>query len=203
MWGVMLLLVILSVLATRRLREVPGTLQTLLEMALGKLDDFFSGLMPKEKSDRYFPFFATLFIFIIVCNFTGLLPGAGVIPGFKAPTSSLSVTAGLGLTVFLAVIILGIRSLGVARWLRHFIKPVVIMLPFIIVDELVRPVSLALRLYGNIFGEESVMEQLYALLPIGAPLIMMVMSLLFCTIQAVVFSMLAAIYVDESTTLEH
>lgn len=203
MWGIMLLLVIVSIAATRRLRETPGVLQTLLEMALGKLDDFFSGLMSREKSDRYYPFFATLFIFIIVCNFSGLLPGAGVLPGFKAPTSSLSVTAGLGITVFLAVIILGIRTLGVRRWLKHFIKPVVIMLPFIIVDELVRPVSLALRLYGNIFGEESVTEQLYALFPIGPPLIMMVMSLLFCTIQAVVFSMLAAIYIDESTSLEH
>ena len=71
-----------------------------------------------------------------------------------------------------------------------------------IIDEIVRPVSLALRLFGNIFGEETVMEQLYEILPIGAPLLMMVLSLLFCGIQAVVFTMLAGIYIDDATTLE-
>ena len=74
------------------------------------------------------------------------------------------------------------------------------MLPFLILDEIVRPVSLALRLYGNIFGEETVTEQLYELFPIGVPIVMMVLSLLFCAIQAVVFTMLTAIYIEEATS---
>lgn len=202
MWGVVLVLTLVSFLATRHLEQRPKGLQNLLEMAISGLDNFISGLMGKEKTARFFSFFATMFIFIIVCNFIGILPGAGMIPGFKAPTSSLSVTAGLAIVVFAAVIVFGIRVVGIKHYLKHFFQPVAIMLPFIIIDELVRPLSLALRLYGNIFGEESVTEQLYELFPVGPPLLMMVMSLLFCTIQAVVFTMLSAIYIDESTTLE-
>ena len=202
MWGVLVVLAAVSFFATRHLEQRPKGLQNLLEMAISALDNFISGLMGKEKTARFFPFFATMFIFIIVCNFIGILPGAGMIPGFKAPTSSLSVTAGLAIVVFVAIIVFGIRVVGVKHYLKHFLQPVAIMLPFIIIDELVRPLSLALRLYGNIFGEESVTEQLYELFPVGPPLIMMVMSLLFCTIQAVVFTMLSAIYIDESTTLE-
>ncbi len=202
MWGIMLVLVLVSVAATHKLKQQPAGLQNLMEMAIGALDHFISGLMGSEKTNRFFAFFATMFIFIIVCNFSGLLPGAGEIPGFQAPTSSLSVTAGLGIVVFCAVIICGIRVVGIKAYLKHFFRPVVIMLPFIIIDELVRPLSLALRLYGNIFGEESVTEQLYELFPVGPPILMMTMSLLFCSIQAIVFTMLSAIYIDESTTLE-
>ena len=73
------------------------------------------------------------------------------------------------------------------------------MLPLLVLDEFIKPVSLALRLFGNVFGEETVTEQLYVLLPIGAPIIMMALSLLFCAIQAVVFTMLTSIYLDELT----
>lgn len=202
MWGIMVVLILVSLLATHNLKQRPQGLQNLMEMAIQALDNFVSNIMGREKTDRFFAFFATMFIFIIVCNFTGIMPGAGILPGFKAPTSSLSVTAGLSITVFVAVIVCGIMVIGLKNYIKHFFKPVALMLPFIIIDELVRPLSLALRLYGNIFGEESVTEQLYEILPVGPPLLMMVMSLLFCTIQAVVFTMLSAIYIDESTTLE-
>ena len=76
------------------------------------------------------------------------------------------------------------------------------MLPLLILDEFIKPASLALRLFGNVFGEEMVMEELYHLLPIGVPLIMMVLSLLFCALQALVFTMLTSIYLDEATELE-
>ena len=76
------------------------------------------------------------------------------------------------------------------------------MLPLLILDEFIKPVSLSLRLFGNIFGEETVTEELYGLLPIGAPVIMMALSLLFCAIQAVVFTMLVSIYLDEAIEVE-
>ena len=76
------------------------------------------------------------------------------------------------------------------------------MLPLLILDEFIKPASLALRLFGNIFGEETVTEQLYEILPIGAPIIMMVLSLLFCAIQAVVFTMLTSIYLEEAVETE-
>ena len=86
--------------------------------------------------------------------------------------------------------------------MKRFITPVAVLLPLLALDEFIKPASLALRLFGNIFGEETVTEQLYELLPIGAPIIMMGLSILFCAIQAVVFTMLTSIYLDEATESE-
>ncbi|MBQ8025115.1 MAG: F0F1 ATP synthase subunit A [Oscillospiraceae bacterium] len=199
MWGIMLVLVVISVLATRNLKEKPGKLQNLMEMAVSALKNFFAGLMGEDKAVRYMPLMGTLFIFIICSNYVGILPAAGVVKGFTAPTSSLSTTAALGIIVFFSLHFIGVRTCGLKGYGKHFIKPVAFLLPFLIIDEIVRPVSLALRLYGNIFGEETVTEQLYELFPIGVPVVMMVLSLLFCAIQAVVFTMLTAIYIEEAT----
>ena len=88
------------------------------------------------------------------------------------------------------------------HYFKRFVTPAVFMLPILLLDEFIKPASLALRLFGNIFGEETVTEQLYELLPIGAPVLMMVLSLLFCAIQAVVFTMLTSIYLDAVTETE-
>lgn len=197
LWAVMALVVLFSWLATRRLSERPGRLQNAAEMAVEKLLGFFSGILGRELAQRYLPLLGTLFIFIILSNLSGLLPGAGVLPGFTAPTSSLSVTAGFAIVVFLALQVICLKEQGLKGYFARFFKPVFFMLPFLLVEELVRPMSLALRLYGNIYGEETVTVQLYGLLPIGAPLLMMVLSLLFCSIQAVVFTMLTSIYLEE------
>ena len=199
-WALMLIIIVLSVIATRNMKDRPGKLQNLMEMAVSALKNFFAGLMGEEKAVRYMPLLGTLFVFIICSNYMGILPGAGVIKGFAAPTSSLSTTAALGIVVFFAIHILGVKACGFKGYGKHFIKPVAFMLPFLLLDEIVRPVSLALRLYGNIFGEETVSEQLYELFPIGVPIVMMVLSLLFCAIQAVVFTMLTAIYIEEATS---
>lgn len=203
MWAIMLILVLLSILVTRRMTDVPGKLQNALEMAVEKLTGFYNDILGPERTEQYFPFLGTLFIFIIVCNYSGLIPGAGIVEGFKAPTSSLSVTAGIAVCAFVMTHYSGIRGNGLRGYARHFIQPVAIMLPFMLVDEIVRPVSLALRLFGNIFGEESVTEQLYNIFPIGAPILMMVMSLLFCALQAMVFSMLTAIYIEGASGHGH
>ena len=200
MWAIMAVLVIVSIIATRNMKDKPGKLQNAMEMAVSGLKNFFSGLMGEEKAVKYLPLLATLFIFIVCSNYIGLLPGAGVVKGFAAPTSSLSTTAALGIIVFCSIHFLGVRACGFKGYAKHFIKPIAFMLPFLILDEIVRPVSLALRLYGNIFGEETVTEQLYELFPIGVPIVMMVLSLLFCAIQAVVFTMLTAIYIEEATS---
>lgn len=199
-WAIMAILVIVSIIATRNMKDRPGKLQNAMEMAVGALKNFFSGLMGEEKAARFLPLLGTLFIFIVCSNYIGLLPGAGVVNGFAAPTSSLSTTAALGLVVFFSIHILGVKTCGFKGYAKHFIKPIAFMLPFLLLDEIVRPVSLALRLYGNIFGEETVTEQLYELCPIGVPIVMMVLSLLFCAIQAVVFTMLTAIYIEEATS---
>ena len=199
MWGVALLLCVAAIGGTRRLRDVPGRFQNMLEMAVEKLESFFQGILGPERAARFFPFLGTLFLFIVLCNYSGLIPGAGYFPWLKAPTSCLSVTAGLALCAFFATHYLGVRENGLRGYARHFIRPVVFMLPFLIIEEIVRPLSLSLRLFGNIYGEESVFFFFYELLPVGAPLIMMILSLLFCAIQAVVFTMLTAIYIDGAT----
>lgn len=200
-WVIIAVVALLSVIATHRMKERPGVFQNMMETGVEYLENFFSGILGKERGRRYLPFLGTLFVFIILSNYSGILPGAGVFSAFKAPTSSLSVTVGLGIVTFLALQYYTLRT-GVKHFFKRFVTPVAFMLPLFLLDEIIKPASLALRLFGNIFGEETVTEQLYELLPIGAPVLMMALSLLFCAIQAVVFTMLTSIYLDEATELE-
>ena len=204
-WCIIAVLTLLSWLATRRLKDVPGPLQTVAEMAVGSLRNFFEGTLGKEYSRKYFPILGTFFVFIVVCNYSGILPGAGHLPGFAVPTACLSGTAGLGVIAFFTTHTIGIRERGLGPYLASFAKPlilVILMLPLNILEQFIRPISLALRLYGNMYGEENVTEQLYEIFPIGAPLIMNVLSLIFCLLQAIVFTMLLSIYISEAVETE-
>lgn len=198
LWVILAVVALLSVIASHNMRERPGVFQNMVETGVEYLDNFFSGLLGKEKSRKYFSFLASLFIFIIFANYSGLFPGVGLTKYLKAPTSSLSVTLGLGVVSFVFLQAAGLRS-GVKHYFKRFVSPMFFMLPLLLLDEFIKPASLALRLYGNVFGEETVTEELYGLLPIGAPMVMMILSLLFCAIQAVVFTMLVSIYLEEAT----
>lgn len=203
MWAIILILTILSILATRKLKDVPGPLQNIAEMAVESLQKYFADIMGAKTAKKYFPIFATYFIFIIVCNYSGLLPGAGHFKGFAVPTACLSVTAALAIVAFFTTHTIGIREVGAKRYFKAFIMPYLIMLPLNLIEQAVRPVSLSLRLYGNLYGEEMVVEQLYNIFPVLLPLLMNVLSLLFCFIQAMVFTMLLSIYVAEGIEEEH
>ena len=205
MWAIILVLALISFLATRRLKDVPGPLQNLAEMAIEKLQSFFADSLGQAHMRKYFPVFATFFIFIVVSNYSGLIPGMGHIKGMALPTASLSVTAGLGVIAFFTTHVIGIRERGLKKYAASFTKPlilVVLMLPLNLLEQFIRPMSLALRLYGNMYGEEMVTETLYEIFPIGVPLIMNVLSLLFCMLQAMVFTMLLSIYVSEAVEEE-
>ena len=202
MWIIIAIVAVISLLVTRNLQERPGKFQNVIETGVEYLDNFFSGIIGKKKARKYFYFLGSLFIFIIFANYSGMFPGVGMTKYAKAPTSSLSVTAALGILTFFFLMISSIRAKGFKGFLKRFWNPVIILPPLLILDEFIKPASLALRLFGNIFGEETVTEQLYELLPIGAPLIMMVLSLLFCAIQAIVFTMLTTIYLDEAVETE-
>ena len=203
MWAIILILTILSILATRKLKDLPGPLQNIAEMAVESLQKYFADIMGAKTAKKYFPIFATYFIFIIVCNYAGLLPGAGHFKGFAVPTACLSVTAALAIVAFFTTHTIGIREVGAKRYFKAFIMPYLIMLPLNLIEQAVRPVSLALRLYGNLYSEEMVVEQLYNIFPVLLPLLMNVLSLLFCFIQAMVFTMLLSIYVAEGIEEEH
>ena len=198
MWVIILILTILSILATRKLKDVPGPLQNIAEMAVEGLQKYFADILGAKTAKKYFPIFATYFIFIIVCNYSGLLPGAGHFKGFAVPTACLSVTAALAIVAFFTTHTIGIREVGAKRYFKAFIMPYLIMLPLNLIEQAVRPVSLALRLYGNLYSEEMVVEQLYNIFPVLLPLLMNVLSLLFCFIQAMVFTMLLSIYIGEA-----
>ena len=198
MWIMLLAITLLSLIVKKSLKERPGKLQNVIETGVEYLDNFFADILGKKKSRKYFTFLASLFIFIIFSNYSGMIPGVGLTDYVKAPTASLSVTAALGVVTFLFLQISGIRH-NAKHYFKHFVTPMFFMLPLLLLDEIIKPASLALRLYGNIFGEEMVTEELYHIFPIGAPVVMMVRSLLFCSLQAMVFTMLVSIYLDEVT----
>lgn len=198
-WVITAVLTVLSIIATRNMKDVPGVMQNLAEQAVLKLHGYFADILGKKLTDKYFPVLATFFVFIIVCNYSGLLPGAGHYAGFKVPTASLSVTAALAVVGFFLIHTVGVKERGWKGYLKSFLS---VMLPLTLVEQLVRPFSLALRLFGNLFGEEMVTENLYSIFPIVVPLVMQVLSLLFCMIQALVFTMLLSIYIGEAAEEE-
>lgn len=196
MWVLLAVLAVISLLVTRNLKMRPGKLQNAVELGIEKLDGFFGNILGFEDARKYYFFLGSLFIFIIFGNYSGIIPGVGMTKYIKAPTSSLSVTLGLGIASFVFLQVAGLKQ-SVKKYFKRFISPIAFMLPLLLLDEFIKPASLALRLFGNVFGEETVTEELYNLLPIGMPVLMMGLSLLFCAIQAVVFTMLVAIYLKE------
>ena len=197
MWIIMAAILLLSIIATRKLKEKPGFLQNAAEIAVGGLLGFFGGVLGEKKTRQYFPLLATFFILIIVCNYCGLLPGAGEL--FTVPTSVLAVTAALSTISFVAIQSSGIKKHGLGKYLLTFFKPVAVLAPIMLIEQIIRPVSMALRLYGNIYGEELAANTLFGLFPVGLPIVMHVLSLLFCFIQAMVFTMLFAVFINEAT----
>ncbi len=198
-WVITAVLTVLSIIATRNMKDVPGVMQNLAEQAVMKLHGYFSDILGRKLTDKYYPVLATFFVFIIVCNYSGLLPGAGHYAGFKVPTASLSVTAALAVVAFFLIHTVGVKERGWKGYLKSFLS---VMLPLTLIEQLVRPFSLALRLFGNLYGEEMVTENLYSIFPFIVPLVMQVLSLLFCLIQALVFTMLLSIYIGEAAEEE-
>lgn len=202
MWAIMVFMFIVFVLATLKLNKVPGRFQSLIEFTVEGLLNFFSDIMGKELARRYFPLLATLFLFILFSNWSGILPFAGHLDGFKPPTSTLSVTAGLAIVAFCATQIAGFREKGFG-YVKSFFQPFFLMFPLNLIEELVRPLSLSLRLFGNIFGEEMVVVVLLGLAPYFAPIPMQLLGLLFGFIQALVFTTLTAIYISTAAADAH
>lgn len=201
MWILIGLVTIISLIVKLNLKERPGIFQNMIETGVEYLDNFLEGVLGREKARQNFAFLSSLFIFIILANYSGLIPGVGITDYVKAPTASLSVTAGLGVVTFFFLQISGLKC-GVKHYFKRFVSPMFFMLPLMFLDEFIKPASLALRLFGNVFGEEMVTEQLYHIFPIGVPVVMMVLSILFCALQAMVFTMLTSIYLDEVTEIE-
>lgn len=151
-------------------------------------------VLGEKEGPKYFPFVATIFILIFLSNAIGL------IPGFLPPTESINTTLALGVFTFLYFNIKGCKEVGVINYLKHFAGPLwymaVLIFPIEIVSICIRPVSLALRLYGNMYGDHMVLGTFSTLVPVGIPVIFMLLGLLVSFIQAYVFIMLSMVYVS-------
>ena len=196
--GITILLCVVSIWAGSNLKMVPSGLQNAVEWAVGSLYNFFEDIMGKDGCKKYFPLVASLFIYILCCNYSGLLPGSGHVPGLHAPTASINCTMALAVIVFIAFNTIGIKEHHGLRYYKHWLQPFAFLLPLMLVEDFVKPVSLTFRLYGNVFGEETVVHELFKLFPVGLPVVMQFLSVLMGLIQALVFSLLAAIYIKEA-----
>jgi len=204
MWALMVLIIAFCWLAARGVSLRPQTrLQAVVELGINMGIDFFAGVMgSRRRVLRFFPLLGTFFIFILVGNYSGLIPGAGEITGFKPPTSHWGVTGGLAAVVFFATQYFGLKEKGLRHY-KHFFEPLFlfpIMLPLGILEELVRPFSLSLRLFANIFGGETVLLALLLAVPYFLPITTLFLELIFGFVQAVIFTMLTAVYFSQAVS---
>jgi len=193
-WIVMLLLVIVSRLVTRGLRggtEISRG-QNVLEIIVVTMRKQIREVSRQEPG-QYLAFIGTLFLFIAVSNLMS------IVPGFLPPTSSLSTTAALAVCVFLAVPIYGVASSGVGSYLKQYIQPSPLMLPFNVIGELSRTMALAVRLYGNMMSGSVIAAIILGFAPLFVPLLFNLFGLLTGMIQAYIFAILAMVYIASAT----
>jgi F-type H+-transporting ATPase subunit a len=190
-WFVVVLLALLSFLATRRLEVYPGRLQNVMETIVGGLDSLLTDNMGHE-GRRFFPLIGTLGIFILTSNLIGL------IPGFESPTANINTTACMALIVFLSTHVVGVRTHGL-KYFKQFMGPVwwltPLMMPIEIISHFSRPLSLTVRLFGNIMGEDIVLGVVLILVPLLVPLPVFVLMIFTSVIQTLVFTLLAMMYI--------
>lgn len=198
-WLVMALLILVAVLVKRNIKTVPTGLQNFLEPVIDGIDNMIEEIMG-HKGKAYFPLIATIAFFILVSNLIAL------IPGFFPPTANLNTNAAMALTVFAMTHIIGLKEHGIG-YFKHFCGPVIWLAPLIvpieIVGHLARPLSLTLRLFGNMYGHEIVLMVFFFLVPFIVPLPMMIMGVLVAFIQTFVFMLLAMIYIAGSLEEAH
>ncbi len=204
---VVLFIAVIALLVHRKLKKVeerliPSSKTTwinILEASVEGILNLMKGILGHD-APKYFPLVGTLFIYIFLCNALGL------IPGFLPPTDNINTNLAIALTVFVYYHIMGIKAHGVKNYLKHFMGPILWLGPLMIVIELighcVRPISLSLRLFGNITGDHLVLGIFSGLVPILVPVVFMALGLFVSFIQAFVFSLLSMIYINLATAHE-
>jgi F-type H+-transporting ATPase subunit a len=190
-WFVMAMLALFSFLATRRMSMIPGRMQNVMETILGGFDDLLTETMGPE-GRKFFPLIATLGLYILTSNLLGLFPG------FESPTANLNTTVSMAVVVFITTHVVGIRLHGF-KYVKHFLGPIWWLTPLMLVIEIVshlaRPLSLSVRLFGNIMGEDKVLAVVVLLVPFLVPLPVFVLMIFTSFIQTVVFMLLVMMYI--------
>ncbi len=193
-WGLMFVMTITSFLITRNLSTglQRSRWQNLLEIIVTGIEKQIEDVGLREPN-KYLGFLGTLFLFVGVASL------CTVIPGYEPPTGSLSTTAALALCVFVAVPFFGIEDQGLSGYLKSYMEPTFIMLPFNIISEISRTLALAIRLFGNMMSGAMIIAILLTITPFVFPIIMTVLGLLTGMVQAYIFSILAAVYIAAAT----
>jgi F-type H+-transporting ATPase subunit a len=193
-WGLMLVLVVGSKLITRKLSKglERSRWQNLLEIVVTAIVKQIKEVGLSQPR-RYLGFLGTLFLFVAAASL------CTVIPGYEPPTGSLSTAIALALCVFVAVPFFGIEEQGVGGYLKSYLKPTFIMLPFNIISELTRTLALAVRLFGNMMSGAMIIGILLSITPFIFPIVMTVLGLLTGMVQAYIFAILAAVYIAAAT----
>jgi F-type H+-transporting ATPase subunit a len=198
-WLVMLILIVLAFLASRTLSMVPSGVQNLMEAVVVGIENLIEETMG-EDGKPFFPLLATLALFILVSNLLAL------IPSFYPPTANLNTNIPMALIVFFMTHYIGVKKHG-AGYIKHFMGPIIWLAPLMIVIEFIghlsRPLSLTLRLFGNMAGHEIVLMIFLALVPFLCPIPMMLLGVLVAFIQTFVFTLLAMIYITGSLEEAH
>lgn len=187
-WAIMAVLVLGSILLTRRLSSFPTAIQAALELIVDTVDNQIRDTMRIEPAP-YRAFIGTLFVFIFVANWSSL------VPGIEPPTAHLETDAALALLVFLAVIWFGIRAGGVRGYLSTFASPNPIMIPLNFIESLTRTFSLLVRLFGNVMSGVFVIGIVLSLAGLLVPIPLMALDLLTGAVQAYIFSVLAMVFI--------
>lgn len=198
-WIAMFLLFSTGIILRGRMKLVPAGLQNIAEVIIGGLEEF-TVATAGENGRKIFPLLCGIFLFILVQNLFGL------IPGFDAPTANINTNAAMAMFVFLYYNFVGMRRWG-PRYIKHFMGPMLplapLMLPIELISHAARPVSLTLRLLGNIRGEEIVLAIFFILAPIVATLPVYFLFLLAKCLQAFIFFMLTMIYLQGAMEEAH
>lgn len=220
-WGVMIVLIILAVSVKRKIKDVPSGFQNFVEWVLELLFNLFDSVTQDRKlTKRFFPLVATIFIFIIVANWTEILPGLGsiglehhptteegavnaqkeisIIPFLRSPSSDLNFTLAIAIVSVISVQILGILSLGFFKYIKKFINfrgPINFFVGILeMVSELAKLLSFSLRLFGNIFAGEVLLLVMAFLVPLIAPIPFYLLEIFVGFVQALIFSMLTLVF---------
>jgi len=187
-WGIMAALGVTCWAGTRRLEIHPGKRQAALELLVVTIERQVADITRREPG-LFLPLVATLFIFLVAANLCLLLPG------IEAPTAHLETTGALALTVFVSAHVYGIRSRGLASYLKHYLHPTPLMLPLNIVGEITRTFSLMVRLFGNIMSHGFVIGIILALAGLLVPIPIMALGIVIGLVQAYIFTVLATVFI--------
>jgi F-type H+-transporting ATPase subunit a len=193
-WGLMVAMSVGAILITRKIK-VEGAIsrwQGFLEIVVTSIQNQIKAVGIDDPA-KCIPFVGTLFLFIAVSNLCTILPG------YESPTGSLSTTSALALCVFIAVPFFGIKQQGLLGYLKSYLQPTVIMLPFNIISELSRTLALAVRLFGNMMSGAMIVAILLTITPLFFPILMNLLGLLTGMVQAYIFSILATVYIAAAT----